>query len=141
MVIGEDTDLDASDGADGRHAILWLLLPASATGAPLPLSSDLADHRPERGAAEQVDVEVRHLLVAVGADIGQEPIAAPGHSLLLGDLGDGAEQAGDLLGAGPGIRYAVSNYFSSRLDVGFPLLSVEKSSDKPHLHFNAILSY
>jgi hemolysin activation/secretion protein len=46
-----------------------------------------------------------------------------------------------LLGFGPGVRYNVSSYFTSRLDVGFPLLDVEKSSSKPHVHFNAILSY
>lgn len=49
--------------------------------------------------------------------------------------------AQSLLGFGPGIRYNVSNYFTSRLDVGFPLLEVEKDSGKPHVHFNAILSY
>lgn len=46
-----------------------------------------------------------------------------------------------LLGVGPGIRYSVSNYFTSRLDVGFPLLDVEKDSGSTRLHFNAILSY
>lgn len=46
-----------------------------------------------------------------------------------------------LLGFGPGLRYNVSSYFTSRLDVGFPLLDVEKDSGKPHVHFNAILSY
>lgn len=47
-----------------------------------------------------------------------------------------------LLGVGPGLRYSISNYFTSRLDVGFPLLDVEKESGKkPHIHFNAILSY
>lgn len=46
-----------------------------------------------------------------------------------------------LLGFGPGIRYNVSSYFTSRLDVGFPVLEVAKDSGKPHVHFNAILSY
>lgn len=52
-----------------------------------------------------------------------------------------APVAQTLLGFGPGVRYAVSNYFTSRLDVGFPLLEVEKDSGKPHVHFSAILSY
>lgn len=46
-----------------------------------------------------------------------------------------------LVGFGPGLRYNVSSYFSSRLDVGFPLLEVAKDSGNPHIHFNAILSY
>lgn len=46
-----------------------------------------------------------------------------------------------LLGVGPGVRYSVSSYFTSRLDVGFPLLDVAKDSGNPRLHFNAILSY
>jgi hemolysin activation/secretion protein len=46
-----------------------------------------------------------------------------------------------LLGVGPGLRYNVSSYFTSRLDVGFPLLEVQKDSGKAHVHFNAILSY
>jgi len=46
-----------------------------------------------------------------------------------------------LLGFGPGVRYNVSSYFTSRLDVGFPVLNVVKDSAKPHVHFNAILSY
>lgn len=46
-----------------------------------------------------------------------------------------------LLGFGPGLRYSISSYFTSRLDVGFPLLEVENDSGKPHIHFNAILAY
>jgi hemolysin activation/secretion protein len=46
-----------------------------------------------------------------------------------------------LIGVGPGLRYSISNYFTSRLDLGFPLKSVEKDSGKPQIHFNAILSY
>ncbi len=46
-----------------------------------------------------------------------------------------------LLSYGPGLRYNVSSYFTSRLDVGFPLLEVEKDSGKAHVHFNAIFSY
>lgn len=46
-----------------------------------------------------------------------------------------------LLSFGPGVRYSVSSYFTSRLDVGFPLLKVEKDNGKPHIHFNAVLSY
>jgi hemolysin activation/secretion protein len=46
-----------------------------------------------------------------------------------------------LFGFGPGLRYNISSYFSSRLDVGFPVLDVVKSSSNPHIHFNAILSY
>ncbi len=46
-----------------------------------------------------------------------------------------------LLGVGPGLRYSISSYFSSRFDVGFPLMKVEKDSNKPRVHFNAIWSY
>jgi hemolysin activation/secretion protein len=46
-----------------------------------------------------------------------------------------------LLGFGPGLRYNVSSYFTTRLDAGFPVLEVAKDSGKPHIHFNAILSY
>ena len=46
-----------------------------------------------------------------------------------------------LLSVGPGVRYAVASYFTSRLDVGFPLMKVEKSSEKPHIHFSTSLSY
>ncbi len=46
-----------------------------------------------------------------------------------------------LLGVGPGLRYSVASYFTSRFDVGFPLLAVEKDNRNPHIHFNAIFSY
>lgn len=46
-----------------------------------------------------------------------------------------------LLSVGPGMRYSVASNFTSRLDVGFPLTKVEKDTGKPHIHFNAILSY
>ena len=46
-----------------------------------------------------------------------------------------------LLGVGPGVRYSVASYFTSRLDVGYPLLKVEKDNGNPHVHFNAIFSY
>ena len=46
-----------------------------------------------------------------------------------------------LLGVGPGVRYSIGSYFSGKVDVGFPLLQVEKSSQTPHVHFSAVLSY
>jgi hemolysin activation/secretion protein len=46
-----------------------------------------------------------------------------------------------LLSVGPGMRYSIASNFTSRLDVGFPLTKVEKDTGKPHVHFNAILSY
>ena len=46
-----------------------------------------------------------------------------------------------LLGVGPGLRYKISSYFSSRLDVGFPLLQLADEAQTPHVHFNAVLSY
>lgn len=46
-----------------------------------------------------------------------------------------------LLSLGSGLRYSVGPYFSSRLDVGFPLLKVEKDNGKAHIHFNAVMSY
>lgn len=46
-----------------------------------------------------------------------------------------------LLSVGPGMRYSISSYFTSRLDVGFPLLKVEKDSGNPRLHFSAVMSY
>lgn len=42
---------------------------------------------------------------------------------------------------GPGMRYSVASYFTSRLDLGFPLTKVEKDNGKPHVHFSAALSY
>lgn len=46
-----------------------------------------------------------------------------------------------LLGLGTGIRYAVGSYFTSKLDVGFPLKAVQKDSGDPRLHFSAVFSY
>ncbi|OGN55449.1 MAG: hypothetical protein A3D96_00630 [Chlamydiae bacterium RIFCSPHIGHO2_12_FULL_44_59] len=47
-----------------------------------------------------------------------------------------------LLGIGSGVRYAVASYFTSSLDVGFPLKKVQKDdSGKPRVHFSAALSY
>jgi hemolysin activation/secretion protein len=67
---------------------------------------------------------------------------------------DTAPAAQALFGYGPGIRYNISSYFTSRLDVGFPALRVgkfEKNADGqktlvditggPHVHFSANLSY
>ena len=47
-----------------------------------------------------------------------------------------------LLGVGTGLRYSVASNFTSRLDVGFPLMKVQKDdSGSPRVHFNAIISY
>jgi len=46
-----------------------------------------------------------------------------------------------LLSFGPGVRYSVASYFTSRFDVGFPVLKVEKDSGNAHVHFSAALSY
>lgn len=47
-----------------------------------------------------------------------------------------------LAGVGPALRYDISSNFTSRLDVGFPLMSVAKdAADGPRIHFSASLSY
>lgn len=46
-----------------------------------------------------------------------------------------------LVGVGTGVRYSVSSYLTSRIDVGFPLIEVQKSKDGPHVHFNAVFSF
>lgn len=46
-----------------------------------------------------------------------------------------------LMGVGPGMRYRISSYLSSRLDLGFPLYSVVNDPKSPRLHFSAVLSY
>ncbi|MBU6446399.1 MAG: BamA/TamA family outer membrane protein, partial [Verrucomicrobia bacterium] len=53
----------------------------------------------------------------------------------------GTPMSQGLASIGPGMRYSVASNFSSRLDLGFPLTNVEKDSGKPHIHFNANLSY
>src|SRR3546814_16450039 len=67
-------------------------------------SSDLplrrTDHAAERLAAEDVEVEVRHLLVAVAAGIGEDAVAVVFDAEILGDLAGSAEEAGDLRLAG-----------------------------------------
>lgn len=46
-----------------------------------------------------------------------------------------------LLGLGTGLRYSVASNFNTRLDVGVPLMKVQKDSGKARVHFNAIFSY
>ncbi len=51
-----------------------------------------------------------------------------------------------LLSFGPGVRYSVASYFTSRLDMGFPIFQVEKDNGQkenlnPHIHFSASLNY
>src|SRR3954465_541380 len=53
------------------------------------------EHRPERPTAENVDVEVRHLLAAVRPRIGKQAVAGLDQSVLPGDVPDGADEPGD----------------------------------------------
>ena len=60
-------------------------------------ATSAGEHRPERAAAEQVDVEVRHFLAAMRADIGEQPVAGRDQPLLAGNPADGADEARNLL--------------------------------------------
>ncbi len=85
---------------------------SSATGSRSPITAptrvragqealsrlDLLEHPPERRAAKDVDVEMRHLLMGVGPAVGQEPIAAGRDPEPPCGLADRAEEAGDRLG-------------------------------------------
>jgi hypothetical protein len=53
-----------------------------------------ADHAAERLAAEEVEVEMRHLLMAVGAGVGEHPVAVGVEAEVLGDPAGGAEESG-----------------------------------------------
>ena len=68
----------------------------TAQGNPRIGERSPRQHRPERPAAEDVDVEVRHFLAAVRADIGEQPIAGRDQPCVARDLADGADEAGDL---------------------------------------------
>src|SRR5205814_6274263 len=57
-------------------------------------------HSAEVAAAEQVHMKMRHLLMGRHSGIGEDAIAALGHSLFPGDLADGADQRGNLLRRG-----------------------------------------
>lgn len=62
-------------------AVVWLIL---------------RQHSPEPSPAEDVDVEMRHLLMRIGAMIGEDTVAACRNPLGAGDLADGADIANDL---------------------------------------------
>ena len=61
-----------------------------------PRSIPLYHQRAQRPAAQNVDVQMRHFLMAVGDAIGNHPIAAFGDAEILRDLGDGAHESSDL---------------------------------------------
>ncbi|MCI0382799.1 MAG: hypothetical protein L0207_07135 [Chlamydiae bacterium] len=46
-----------------------------------------------------------------------------------------------LLGVGPGVRFAIASNFSARLDWGFPILKVEDAAFRRRLHFGLLLTY
>ena len=58
------------------------------------------DHAAQVLAGEDVQVEVGHLLVRVGPVVGEDAVAGRDRAQISGDLADGAEEAGDLLGRG-----------------------------------------
>ena len=69
--------------------------------------------------------------------------------LLFADLGkgwnydatSGFSQTEPLIGVGPGIRYAINPYFTSRLDYGFQLHSVPGDSSFGRFHFSLVAGY
>src|SRR5260370_5379394 len=70
-------------------------IPAFAGNAEFLLARP-AQHRPEIAAADEVQMEMRHLLVRRRAVIGDDTIAALGYPLLPRDLPDGAHKGGQL---------------------------------------------
>lgn len=46
-----------------------------------------------------------------------------------------------LVGIGPGLRYTIGPYFTSRLDMGIPLHDVQGSKEKVRIHFSTVFSY
>jgi hemolysin activation/secretion protein len=46
-----------------------------------------------------------------------------------------------LMGIGPGFRYRISSYFTSRFDIGIPLHNIEEEKKKTRIHLSAVLSY
>ena len=56
------------------------------------------EHRPQRAAAEDVDMKVRHLLPAVATGIGEEAVAARHHALGSGDMAHRLDETRNLLG-------------------------------------------
>src|SRR5690606_18720838 len=59
------------------------------------------DHRAERLASEQVDMEVRYFLAAIGSDVRQQPVTWLDQALLARDMANRADEAGDLFRARP----------------------------------------
>ena len=59
----------------------------TARNAPLAAR----EHRAEVAPSEDVNVEVRHLLVGGGAVVGQHSVAVLGHPKLAGDPANGGE--------------------------------------------------
>src|SRR3546814_8876276 len=57
------------------------------------------EHRAERLAGEDVDVEVGDFLMAVEPDVGEQAIAGGDEALIARDLADGADEACDFFGA------------------------------------------
>src|SRR4051794_14911838 len=89
-----------------RGAAVAILLPllqtlrgepsGCSTGSKRKSAASAAQHRPKRPAAEQMDVEVRHFLSAVPADIGEQAIARRDQALFARDEPDGTDEAGNL---------------------------------------------
>ena len=59
-------------------------------------------HGPERMPAEQVHMEMRHFLVPVPPDIGEQAITGLDQPLLARDMADRAHETCDFFRAGPG---------------------------------------
>ncbi len=60
------------------------------------------EHGAQGAPAKNVDVEVGDFLVAVGAGVGQDAVARGFETQQFGNVGDGAEEAGDLFLRGGG---------------------------------------
>ena len=55
------------------------------------------EHRSQRLAAEDVDVEVRHFLAGALADVGEQPVAPRDQPGVARHLADGADDSGGLM--------------------------------------------
>src|SRR3954451_1050723 len=71
-------------------------LATSSGGESLYRRISTRQHRAEAAPAEEVDVEVGHLLAAMRADIGEQAVAGRDQRLVAGDPAHRADEACDL---------------------------------------------
>src|SRR5206468_1520486 len=82
---------ERGETGEGLAAAPTLTLPSLRAGPlPLPrcgrgasLTARPAQHRAEVAAAEQVEMEMRHVLVGGGAVVGEDPVAGLGDAFLM----------------------------------------------------------